>query len=383
MDNQKTYRKISELTVWGKNPRSITDESFKHLKKLLRKYGQFKPIIINKANLVIGGNMRLRAMVDIRKRSTQEDKECMDKTPHAFEDVWVSVVNALTDAKKLEYSLADNESVGYWDHQELASLLTENWTELEDRDFKIDTKKMDLDELLESFGPDPDGKEEEPEKEEKGEKVGDEDTRFDKHPRWIKLREEREEAQRKATEAEQRLGQLQSELDNVKNIREAAEFLRKHPEAAKKVEEVLNGFDFKSSEFKSELESIREEQHNLRTEIALKEYDSMVDKFIAENKFEGKAAELVKRMVEKEAISTGMSTLKDLPKVLKSVRDDIDFIKRNTLASAVELKKNESRVPASPIRGKEILAKKESAEVEDVVNELAEGFKNARAEIKE
>lgn len=159
---EKEYRKIHDLGVWGQNPRSITKDNFNHLKNLLRKYNQFKPVIINKANVVVGGNMRLRAMLDIRLGKTDADRIYMENNPYAFENVWVSVVDASTDAKMLEYSLADNESVGDWEKQELAELLTENWADMEMTDYKIDIQKIDLKDILEEFGPEKGGGEKDP-----------------------------------------------------------------------------------------------------------------------------------------------------------------------------------------------------------------------------
>ena len=132
----KEFRKINELNVWEKNPRTISKDSYQRLKKRIQRFGQFKPIIINKENIVVGGNMRFRVLQELK-----------------VEDVWVSVVDASTEAKMLEYALVDNESAGKWDEMQLAELLQEDWVDLGDRDYVIDRKKINIEKLLDEYGP--------------------------------------------------------------------------------------------------------------------------------------------------------------------------------------------------------------------------------------
>lgn len=112
-------RKIDTLVSWSKNPRSINQEDFDRLKKQLTKFGQYKPLIITDKGVVLGGNMRLRAMQEL-----------------GFEDIWVSVVEADDDKTKLEYALSDNDRAGVYDEQQLAELVFE--TKISPTDFKVD-----------------------------------------------------------------------------------------------------------------------------------------------------------------------------------------------------------------------------------------------------
>jgi len=57
--------KIDQLKEWDKNPRKITPEAFENLKEELRSLGQYKPLLVTLANVVIGGNQRLRAMREL------------------------------------------------------------------------------------------------------------------------------------------------------------------------------------------------------------------------------------------------------------------------------------------------------------------------------
>lgn len=137
MPEEKTYRNVNDLHIWTRNPRSITKENYQRLKNQIKRFGQYKPIIVNKGNVVIGGNMRLRAYKEL-----------------GLNDIWVTVVDAETEAKMLEYAMSDNSNLGEWDEEELTELLMGEWTNLETPDdFILDTGKMELEKLLEQFGP--------------------------------------------------------------------------------------------------------------------------------------------------------------------------------------------------------------------------------------
>lgn len=134
---QKEFLQIEDLKLWGKNPRSITRKSFTRLKKHLKKYGQYKPILVNQDNVVVGGNMRVRAFADL-----------------GIKKVWVSIVNTKNEGEMLEYALSDNETFGFWNDQQLAELIQD--IEIDVGDFKVDVKSVDLDKLLKRFGPNED-----------------------------------------------------------------------------------------------------------------------------------------------------------------------------------------------------------------------------------
>ena len=99
-------RKVADLTNWEDNPRSIVKEDFERLKKQIIKLGMYKPLLINTNNVVLGGNMRLRALTDLGAK-----------------EVAVTVVDALDPATMLEYALSDNDQVGVTDDLKLAELV--------------------------------------------------------------------------------------------------------------------------------------------------------------------------------------------------------------------------------------------------------------------
>lgn len=134
----KEYRKTSELRLWDKNPRSIKGADFERLKSQIKKLGQYKPLLINKDNVVLGGNMRLRAYLDM-----------------GVDDVWVSVVDAQTEKEMVEYALSDNDRAGYYDEEVLAELVL-SVPDLDLSQFKVDLgDAVDLQSVIDKFGPTP------------------------------------------------------------------------------------------------------------------------------------------------------------------------------------------------------------------------------------
>lgn len=99
-------RKVAELSNWEDNPRSIVEEDFERLKGQIKKLGMYKPLLVNADNIVLGGNMRLRALKDM-----------------GIKEVAVTVVDATDPATMLEYALSDNDQVGVTDDLKLAELV--------------------------------------------------------------------------------------------------------------------------------------------------------------------------------------------------------------------------------------------------------------------
>ncbi len=135
-NQQKELRDIRALRPWDKNPKTLSKIEFIRLKKQIQRLGVYKPLIISEDGIVLGGNSRLRAFQELGIR-----------------DVWVSVVDAPTDAKKLEYCLSDNDVVGEVNEEELVSLLTEEEGDIPLGDYKINLGSISLDKLITKFGP--------------------------------------------------------------------------------------------------------------------------------------------------------------------------------------------------------------------------------------
>ena len=133
----KQFARTKDLFRWDENPRLVMREDFDRLKKILKKFGQFKPLLVTPEGEVIGGNSRLEALKE-----------------QGVVDVWVSVMEPKTKAEKIEIAIADNDMVGKYIEEDLASLLMETEGEIELKDYKIDMgKDINLSQVLESIGP--------------------------------------------------------------------------------------------------------------------------------------------------------------------------------------------------------------------------------------
>ncbi|MBU1126717.1 ParB N-terminal domain-containing protein [Patescibacteria group bacterium] len=137
-ESVKDIRAISTIKPYGKNPRSITTEDFKLLKKHIKKLDQFKPVIINQDGIILGGNMRYLAYLEL-----------------GIKDVWVSEVKTKSEQEIIEYNLIDNQRYGSYNDQLLAELILPYQSDLDLQDYKVDLEmpKIDLGNVLDFFGP--------------------------------------------------------------------------------------------------------------------------------------------------------------------------------------------------------------------------------------
>jgi len=89
------------------NPRFIRDEKFTKLVKSLREFpdmAKLRPLIVNAEMVVLGGNMRLKAMQELK-----------------WETVPVIVADTLTPEQEAEFIIKDNVGFGEWDWEMLAN----------------------------------------------------------------------------------------------------------------------------------------------------------------------------------------------------------------------------------------------------------------------
>ena len=99
--------KIQEIKSNPNNPRICKDHKFKQLVKSIQDFPQMlelRPIVIDENNMVLGGNMRLKA--------------CLEA---GLTDVPVIHANNLTEAQKKEFIIKDNISFGEHDWDSLAN----------------------------------------------------------------------------------------------------------------------------------------------------------------------------------------------------------------------------------------------------------------------
>ena len=136
---------INEIKPNPNNPRIIKDDKFKKLVKSIQDFPQMlelRPIVIDENNIVLGGNMRLKA--------------CKEA---GLTDVPVIYAKDLTEEQKKEFIVKDNVGYGEWDWDDLANnwdeqLLTEWGLDIPNFDtssFADQNKELNLDDVTDSM----------------------------------------------------------------------------------------------------------------------------------------------------------------------------------------------------------------------------------------
>lgn len=124
---------INKLAPHPDNPRTITEDKLEKLKSSLEEFQdmtEVRPLVVNKQGQVLGGNMRLRAMIELGWK----------KAP-VIEVDW-------KEDKQREFMIKDNAGFGNWDYDELAN----NWDSQELNDWGVDVwsdADLELDDFFE------------------------------------------------------------------------------------------------------------------------------------------------------------------------------------------------------------------------------------------
>jgi DNA modification methylase len=116
---------INEIKPNPNNPRIIKDDKFKKLVKSIQDFPQMlelRPIVIDENNIVLGGNMRLKACIEA-----------------GLKDVPVKQAKELTEEQKKEFIVKDNVGYGEWDWDDLAN----NWDVEQLTDWGLDIPNFD------------------------------------------------------------------------------------------------------------------------------------------------------------------------------------------------------------------------------------------------
>jgi len=116
---------INEIKPNPSNPRIIKDDKFKKLVKSIQDFPQMlelRPIVIDENNIVLGGNMRLKACIEA-----------------GLTDVPVKQAKDLTEEQKKEFIVKDNVGYGEWDWDDLAN----NWNVEDLTEWGLDIPNFD------------------------------------------------------------------------------------------------------------------------------------------------------------------------------------------------------------------------------------------------
>jgi len=102
--------KISEIKTNPNNPRFIKDEKFKKLCNSIKDFSkmmELRPIIVDSEMMILGGNMRYRAVKELGYKE--------------IPDEWVKIADKLTEEEKNRFIIEDNMGFGEWDFEVLAN----------------------------------------------------------------------------------------------------------------------------------------------------------------------------------------------------------------------------------------------------------------------
>jgi len=111
--------KLTEIKSNPNNPRVIKDHKFEKLKKSITEFPkmmELRPMVINADNVILGGNMRFKALKDLGYKEVPEE--------------WVKQASDLTEEETRRFIIADNVGFGEHDWEMLANEW--NTEELED-----------------------------------------------------------------------------------------------------------------------------------------------------------------------------------------------------------------------------------------------------------
>jgi hypothetical protein len=258
--------------------------------------------------------------------------------------------------------------------EETTTSKAEEKQEETDDSSSTDSHKTEKEEEVSSEAKEKDTKEEE-----------DEETRFDKHPRWQKLKQERDDALVQAQEAldyRQKLGGISA--DEMVRLKQAGELLRKYPTLAKNVQKMLDEFPYGNEEVSVKLNEFSQKINSLEQEKILEKYDRTVDSLISEQKIDKDIQGIVKVILDNRVIRNKVKDDEGVKKEFTNLMKDIERLGRKKLAGYMDTKKNEKKVPANvPSRGKAMGTKSESTDEKSIIDELADGLKSGSAQFGE
>lgn len=99
--------KISDIKPNPNNPRVIKDDKFKKLVASIREFPkmlELRPIVVNADMVVLAGNMRLKALKELKLKEAPIIK-----------------IDDLTEEQQKEFIIKDNIGFGEWDWEQLAN----------------------------------------------------------------------------------------------------------------------------------------------------------------------------------------------------------------------------------------------------------------------
>jgi len=122
-ENESGAQKLSKFKINPNNPRLIKSDKFEKLCNSIKDFPDMmalRPIIIDSDNMIIGGNMRFKALKHLGYKEVPNE--------------WIKAANDLTDEQKREFIIKDNVGFGEHDWDKLAN----EWNEQYLKDWGLD-----------------------------------------------------------------------------------------------------------------------------------------------------------------------------------------------------------------------------------------------------
>lgn len=136
MENLIEEINITEIKPNKNNPRYISEEQLIKLKNSIKEFPEMlklRPLIINNKNEVLGGNMRLKACIELN-----------------FKKIPIIRANKLTSKQQKEFIIKDNIAFGNWDWE----ILSNDWQNEKLEEWGLNGFDFNRNEQTESFSED-------------------------------------------------------------------------------------------------------------------------------------------------------------------------------------------------------------------------------------
>ena len=129
---------IQQIIPNSDNPRLVNTAKFEKLKESIKNLPQMlelRPIVVDSNNIILGGNMRYKALVVL-----------------GYKEVYIIQAGNLTDEQKKEFIVKDNLNYGDWDYDILANAWDsydlekwglDVWINEDDIETHIDTEEIE------------------------------------------------------------------------------------------------------------------------------------------------------------------------------------------------------------------------------------------------
>ncbi|WP_279167816.1 site-specific DNA-methyltransferase [Muribaculum intestinale] len=160
--SKSTQIPVTDIILNEDNPRQMSEDKFPRLIESLLVFPKMlktRPMVLDENGVVLGGNMRTRALLWIKDATLQQLKERLEaqskyKNMTEYEQkqliefwqswqarpkVYVTYAEGYTEEEKREFVIKDNTSFGDWDWNELAN----NWEPMELEEWGLDCWQPD------------------------------------------------------------------------------------------------------------------------------------------------------------------------------------------------------------------------------------------------